>query len=47
MIPFDWLFGDVSEERGYVDYILPAPVVCPRCSAVIHEKTLVELVRGL
>ena len=42
LIPFDWLLRDVSEQKGDVDYVLPAPLSCPGCSQEINEKTLVE-----
>jgi len=45
-IPFDWLLRDVASERGYVDYIIPAPAHCPRCHAEVHEKTLVHPLGG-
>jgi hypothetical protein len=41
-IPFDWLLRDVAIEQGYVDYIIPEAVPCPRCRSEVHEKTLVE-----
>jgi hypothetical protein len=47
LIPFDWLLRDVSAQKGYMDYILPAPVACPRCAGEITEKTLVEPQGGL
>ena len=40
--PFDWVLRAFVDSRDYVDYILPAPGVCPKCRAEIHEKTLVE-----
>jgi hypothetical protein len=44
---FDFLLREVSDEKGYVDYIIPKPARCPRCNAEIHEKTLVEPVGGI
>ncbi len=41
-IPFDWLLAAIEGLSGYQDYILPAAAKCPRCSAAIHEKTLIE-----
>jgi hypothetical protein len=41
-IPFDWILRAFADARGYVDYILPAPGLCPKCRAEIHEKTLVQ-----
>jgi hypothetical protein len=45
-IPFDWVLRAFSNALDYVDYILPAPGVCPKCRAEIHEKTLVQPVGG-
>ena len=45
-IPFDWLLGDLANEQGYVDYIIPQLARCPRCRSEVHEKTLVEVVGG-
>jgi hypothetical protein len=41
-IPFDWVLRALADARDYVDYILPAPGLCPKCRAEIHEKTLVQ-----
>jgi hypothetical protein len=46
-IPFDWLLRDVASEQGYVDYIIPGPVRCPRCHSEVHEKTLVHPLGGI
>jgi len=45
-IPFDWILRAFADAKDYVDYILPAPGLCPRCRAEIHEKTLVQPVSG-
>lgn len=45
-IPFDWLLGDLANEQGYVDYIIPQLARCPRCRSEVHEKTLVEVIGG-
>ena len=45
-IPFDWILRTLADAKEYVDYILPAPGLCPRCRAEIHEKTLVQPVSG-
>ena len=41
-IPFDWVLRAFADAKDYVDYILPAPGLCPKCRAEIHEKTLVQ-----
>jgi len=41
-IPFDWILRAIADAKDYVDYILPAPGICPKCRAEIHEKTLVQ-----
>jgi hypothetical protein len=41
-IPFDWILRAFADAKDYVDYILPAPGLCPKCRAEIHEKTLVQ-----
>ena len=41
-IPFDWILRAMADAKDYVDYILPAPGLCPKCRAEIHEKTLVQ-----
>jgi hypothetical protein len=41
-IPFDWVIRAIADAKEYVDYILPAPGICPKCRAEIHEKTLVK-----
>ena len=45
-IPFDWILRAFADAKDYVDYILPAPGLCPRCRAEIHEKTLVQPLGG-
>ena len=44
---FDAILRDVAEDKGYVDYILPHPAVCPRCQSEVHEKTLVGRIGGI
>ena len=46
-IPFDWVLRSLTNAQEYVDYILPAPGICPNCRAEIHEKTLVKPVGQL
>jgi hypothetical protein len=46
-IPFDSLLRDVASEQGYVDYVIPGPVHCPRCRSEVHEKTLVRPQDGI
>jgi hypothetical protein len=41
-IPFDWILRSLADAKDYVDYILPAPGLCPKWRADIHEKTLVQ-----
>jgi len=41
-IPFDWVIRACADAKDYVDYVLPAPGLCPKCGARIHEKTLVQ-----
>jgi hypothetical protein len=45
-IPFDWILRAFADAKDYVDYILPAPGLCPKCRAEIHEKTLVQPIGG-
>jgi len=41
-IPFDWILRAFVDAKDYVDYILPAHGLCPKCRSEIHEKTLVQ-----
>jgi len=41
-IPFDWVLRAFADAKDYVDYILPAPGLCPKCKSDTHEKTLVQ-----
>ncbi len=42
-LPFDWILDEVTGHRGSgCDYFLTEPARCPRCGAVIIEKTLVQ-----
>lgn len=41
-IPFHWILRALDDAKDYVEYILPAPGLCPNCRAEIHENTLVE-----
>ena len=45
-IPFDWVVRAFVNSQDYVDCILPAPGLCPKCRADIHEKTLVQPIGG-
>jgi hypothetical protein len=46
-IPFHWILRTLTNAQDYVDYILPAPGLCPKCRAEIHEKTLVQAITPL
>jgi len=37
-IPFDWILRAFVDANDYVDYILPAPGICPKCRSEIQEK---------
>jgi hypothetical protein len=41
-LPFDWVLRAIANAKKYVDYVLPAPGLCPKCKSDIHEKTLVQ-----
>ena len=42
-LPLCWLLDDVTGKDGSTtDYLLSEPLQCPRCTAAIHEETLVE-----
>jgi hypothetical protein len=42
-IPFYGILRAFADAKDYIDYILPAPGLCPKCRAEIHEKTLWNL----
>ena len=47
-LPFDWILDEVTGRDGSTtDYFLTEPAHCPRCSADIVEKTLVEADSGV